>query len=302
MPKPLLKILKWGGIALGVLVGLVVILIGVLYFLGGAQYNKTYDIQVAAVTVPTDEESIARGRHLVVTTGLCQECHGDNLEGEVMIDEPLFARLVTSNLTPGKGGIGGRFSDVDFVRAIRHGVRPDGTPLVIMPSEHYNKINDDDLGAIVSYIKSLPPVDNELPETSPRLLARLFILLGAPFLSVKEIDHNAPRPAAIEPSVTKEYGEYFALICAACHMDNFGGGPLEQAEAGDPEAPNISPSGEIGTWSEEDFIKTMRTGVTPRGNQLDKEFMQWDHFGQMTDDELKAIWLYLKSLPPVTKE
>ena len=111
-----------------------------------------------------------------------------------MEDDPVFGRLVASNLTAGKGGVGGSYSDTDFVRAIRHGVRPDGTPLVLMPAEYYNKYNDEDLGAIIAYIKSLPPVDNELPETMAGPLARLFVLLEPSLLPAQLIDHDASRP------------------------------------------------------------------------------------------------------------
>ena len=61
-------------------------------------------------------------------------------------------------------------------------------------------------------------------------------------------------------------------------------------------APNLTRGGEMDGWSEEDFIATMRTGVTPSGHQLN-DFMPWKYFGQMTDDELKAVWMYLQSLP-----
>ena len=98
--------------------------------------------------MPTDAASIERGRHLVRTYSLCQECHGDKLEGEVMEDDPVFGRVVASNLTSGKGGIGGRYTDVDFVRAIRHGVGDDGKGLVIMPSNYFTKMGDNDLGAL----------------------------------------------------------------------------------------------------------------------------------------------------------
>ena len=73
-------------------------------------------------------------------------------------------------------------------------------------------------------------------------------------------------------------------------------------EAGAPDAPNITPAGDIGRWSEKEFMNALRTGVTPGGDQLDKENMPWDHFAQMTDDELKAVWLYLKSVPAAETE
>lgn len=120
------RYLKWTGISLGGLLGLAIVIIVVLMLVGGARFNRTYDIPVAAINVPTDPASVARGKHLVEAIALCQECHGDNLAGDTVIDDPVFARIVASNLTPGRGGIGGTYSDIDYVRAIRHGVAQDG--------------------------------------------------------------------------------------------------------------------------------------------------------------------------------
>ena len=208
-----------------------------------------------------------------------------------MDDDPVFGRLVASNLTAGKGGIGGRFSDEDFIRAIRHGVRPDGSPLIIMPSELFNKLGEADLGAVIAYIKSLPPADNELPSTTAGPLVRLLVLLEENLLPAQVIDHDAPFPSMPAPGVTAEYGKYLAVACTACHGDDLGG----QGEGG----PNITAGGRPGKWSEADFINTLRTGVTPRGNNLDPENMPWKSFARLTDDELKAVWLYLRIVPTV---
>ncbi len=178
MPRPLLKVLKWVGIVLGGLVGLVVVAFLIVVFMSAGRLNKSYDIQLATIAVPTgNEEAVERGRHLTVVTGICTECHGENFQGDIIADDALCCRVVASNLTAGKGGIGGSYSDSDFVRAIRHGVGPDGKPLLIMPSNFFNNYNDDDLGAIIAYLKSLPPVDSELPTTTVGPLGRLFVLL-----------------------------------------------------------------------------------------------------------------------------
>jgi mono/diheme cytochrome c family protein len=109
------------------------------------------------------------------------------------------------------------------------------------------------------------------------------------------IDHKGPRPISPEPGVTVEYGEYLAHICAECHGANFNG-QIIRVEGNEYVALNLTPGGELGSWSERDFITTLRTGVTPGGKQL-KDAMPWKYFGQMTDDELKAVWMYLQSLP-----
>ena len=189
--------------------------------------------------------------------------------------------------------MGGRFSDIDFVRAIRHGVRPDGTGLIIMPSGEFNEISGPDLGAIIAYLKTVPPVDNELTSRSLGPLSRLFIVLGAPFIAAETIDHSLAAPAAVEPGVTAEYGKYLAIPCASCHGEDLARGTGEFA------GPNITLGGELGGWSEDDFITALRTGATPDGGKLDPEKMPWESFARLTDDELKAIWLYLKLVPPI---
>ncbi len=292
-----LKILKWVGIVLGSLIGIVVIAVVVLYFIGSSKVNKTYAIEVAAVTVPTGAQAVERGRHFVEAIGLCMECHTDSLGGDIMDDDPVFGTLVARNLTSGQGGIGGTFTDLDYVRAIRHGLGQDDKALVIMPSEAFNKISDTDLGAIIAYLKSLPPVDNELPETSLAPVGRIFTLLDGSLIPATLIDHEAPRPPEPEIGVTKEYGDYLAFICSACHGENLSGGPVPGADPNGPLAPNLTPGGALGSWTDAQFISTLRTGVTPSGKQLDNEFMFWETFRNMTDDELGAIWLYLQSLP-----
>ena len=299
MPKGLLKVLKWVGIAIGGLVGLVVVALVVVWFLAGARINKTYDIQVKPVSVPTDEAAVARGRHVVRSFGLCQECHGENLEGDVMEDDPVFGRLVGRNLTPGKGGIGGSRSDLDFVRAIRHGVGTDGKSLIIMPADAFYHLSDADLGAVIAYLKALPPIDNELPGTRLGPLGRLFALTSSSVLVALEIDHTGQRPAAPPQGVTTEYGKYLGRSCLFCHGADLSG---EGGAAVGLPPPNLTRGGQLGNWSEADFFKTMRTGVTPTGHELDSVEMPWKSFARLTDDELRAIRLYLDSVPPVVTE
>ena len=117
--------------------------------------------------------------------------------------------------------------------------------------------------------------------------------------NVTMIEHDAPRPVAPEPGVTVEYGAYLARTCALCHGSNFNGQTV-QIDGPPILSTNLTPGGELRFWSEEDFITTLRTGVTPSGHQL-KEEMPWKYLGQMTDDELKAVWLYLQSLPALAQ-
>ena len=291
------RVLKWAGIAVGGLLGLIVVAAVVLYFIGTAKINKTFDVQVAAVAVPTDPASVERGKHFVQAIALCQECHTANLGGEIDGDDPIFGLFAPRNLTSGRGGVGETFADIDYVRAIRHGIGQDDKALLFMPSEKYNVISDADLGAIIAYLKSLTPVDNDLPDSELRLLGRIVAVMESDFLPANLIDHDAPRPVPPVPGVTKEYGEYLGLMCSFCHGVNLSGGPAPFDEPNGPVAANITPGGAPGGWSQAQFVTTIRTGTTPSGKRLDPLFMPWPNFGLMTDDELAAIWLYLESLP-----
>jgi hypothetical protein len=204
------------------------------------------------------------------------------------------------NLTSGVGGVGATNTDEDWIRAIRHGVGHDGRGLILMPSRIFYYLSDEDLGALLAYLKSLPAVDNELPITELGPLGRVMVTLGqlppeATAPDVTAIDHDGARPITPQPGVTVEYGEYLANTCTLCHGASLNGQTIR--EGGNVYvALNLTRGGEMIGWSEEQFKVTMRTGVTPGGKQL-IDFMPWKYFGQMTDDELKAVWMYLQSLP-----
>jgi Cytochrome c553 len=294
------KFLKWMGIVMASLIGLLVVAFVVLYVIGTVRWNKLhgkYEVPVETISIPTDQASIARGEH-IATIRMCRSCHTETLSGQ-SDSVPALITLSIPNLTAGAGGVGNTNTTEDWVRAIRHGVGHDGRGLVLMPSGVFYHLSDEDLGSLIAYLKSLPAVDNELPKSDLGPLGRVMLTLGQlpPEIvpNVISIDHEAPRPAAPEPGVTVEYGKYLATTCALCHGSNFNGQMISE---GGPEylAPNLTPGGEMHAWSEEDFMRTLKTGVTPSGHQL-KDVMPWKYFGQMTDDELKAVWMYLQSLP-----
>jgi mono/diheme cytochrome c family protein len=264
--------------------------------------NRTFDIapQSLALSVPSDAASVARGRHLAIAITKCTVCHGADLGGTVFIEAPPF-RLVAPNLTKGAGGIGGSLSDADYVRAIRHGVAPDGHGLLVMPSSEYAGLSDADLVSIIAYAKSVAPVNRTLPPTDIRPLGRVLIALGQmPESDATRIDHNAQPPAAMPVAVTLEYGRYMAQIggCTGCHRANLAGGHVPGTPPDFPDAQNLTPAA-IGSWSEADFFHALRVGKRPDGTTIN-QFMPWAETAQMTDGEIKALWMYVHSVPPVT--
>jgi cytochrome c553 len=289
--------------ALGLLVAGVVLVIGLawaaVFTVSDSRLNQKVDVPREAIPVPTDITSIQRGQHLASAVAACVDCHGPNLAGKVFIDDPALGRIVSPNLTRGRGGIGSTFADVDFVRAIRHGVDPSGRQLLIMPSNDYNHFTDGDLGTIIGYVRSLPAINTSLPSNEIRAVGRVLFAIGQ--LSLQPgagLDHFAPRPAPASPGVTPEYGKYLAdsAGCPGCHGPGLSGGKISQAPPNAVPAANITSTG-LGAWSDADFIRAMRTGMRPDGRVLNTS-MPWPYYAQMTDDELRAIWRFLQVLPP----
>jgi mono/diheme cytochrome c family protein len=283
--------LRWTGRAVAGLVFLLVLAVAALYAITSRHIGRPYDFPDSAVRAATDSTSLTRGRHLVEAIAKCQECHGADMGGELWIDAPAFGRLAGANLTSGRGGIGD-LTDADLERALRRGVGRDGRPLIFMPADAFTALSDEDLAAMIGYLRTLPPVDREVPQPKVGPVARALYLRGNfPLLPVTVINHESSRPAPVPAGATVEYGEYLATIggCRSCHG-------LMLAGDANPDAPDITP-GRIGGWTEEDFFRSLRQGRRPDGSVIDPEKMPWVRSGQMTDDEIRAVWLYMRALP-----
>ncbi len=289
------RVLKWVGYIVGGFIVIVLLAVGTVYALTSSRMAKTYPTDVPVVPIPTDSASIARGEHLVESVGKCQGCHGDNYAGTVFSDDAVFAKLTSANITSGKGGIAAQYTDKDWVRTLRYGVNRQGKPVIFMPAESYTHFNDTDLGQMIAYLKTLPPADMTItPAKSIGPIARALYLAGKfPLLPAELIPKDLDRHP-IPEAPTMQYGKYLveAGVCQGCHGDNLGG-----SKAGEAVTPNLTPSGELGKWTEADFVKVIRTGVRPDGRTL-STFMPWKLMGGLTDTELSAYWAYLHSLPP----
>lgn len=293
-------VLKWTGIVLGSLAGLLLIAAIAVYALSEGKIKPQYDAPtVDNITASTDPVVIARGQHIANAIAVCVECHGENLGGSILLDDPALGRIVAPNLTRGQNGRGNALSDADMARVLRYGVKPDGTSVKIMPADDYTHLNDADLTAVISWVRSLPPVDSDLPPHEFRGMGRLLIALNQLDIFVAaRFDPNVPRPEVTE-AVSVEYGNYLADIagCTGCHGPGLSGGPIPGAPPDWPPAANITVAGATNGWSEADFINTIRTGIDPSGHQLVDE-MPYEQYANMTDDELKAIWAFIQSMPP----
>ena len=294
------RVLKWVGYIVGGLVAIIAVAIATVYVLSSSRMNRKYPTTAAAETealaFPTDSATIERGHHLVVAVGKCTDCHGENLAGKAIADDRAFARLWSANLTRGKGGIGATYTNADYVRSIRYGVKADGKPLIFMPSDAYNNFSDGDLAAIVAYVRSVPPVNQVTspPRIGPVMRVLSVMIPEFPLVPAEKINRGVERPAAVPIGVTTAYGDYLVTTggCKTCHNPNLSGGAKIQGVT----AANLTPAG-IGHWSEADFLKALRMGVRPDGRIL-SAVMPWPWTKNLTDDELRAMWMYIRSVKP----
>ena len=293
------RLLKWLGIAAAALVALLIVAAGVVYAASSSKINKRYTVGAAWARPTADSALLERGRHLTQAIAKCGDCHGENLGGTAFINSAAFARIPAPNITGGRGGAAAVYSDEELARVIRHGVKRDGRAALIMPSESFVHLTEADLGAIIAYLRTVPPVDSQWPAPRVGPIGRMMIVSGQPVMAASYIDHerrDVVPPA--EPDTTVAYGRYLAVVgsCPVCHNQAMSGG----ASGGPPGSPipaNITPTG-IGNWTEADFLRLLREGKGIGGRDIDNEFMPWQNMGRMTDAEIHALWLYLRSLPP----
>ena len=294
-----MRILRWIGIVAGTFVAILLVALGVIYLLSQRRITKHYAIAGRDVPVATDSATLALGAHVAQTRG-CAGCHGPDLGGAVFIDVPPVARLYAANLTSGAGGVASRYATTaDWERSIRQGVAPDGRALLFMPSREFYQIGDADLGALIAWIKARPPIDRAPRPQSVGPIGRALFLAGKiPLLNAELVDHDAPRPPSPVAGVTADYGRYLAATCVGCHGEHFSGGPIPGAPPEMAIPLNITPDSVtgIGKWSLADFTKAIRTGIRPDGRML-KPDMPYVQFAHYTDDEVAALWMYLRTVP-----
>ena len=294
------KFVRYGIITVGALVGLVVVGGVALYGWTSAQISATRDLPTHPFSAPADAASVARGEHVLRALAKCADCHGEDLAGTVMVDDPAIGRLASSNLTGGRGGIGGTYSDADFERAIRHGLARDGRRLIVMPSMDYQHLSDADLGALIAYLRSVPPVDRETPPSALGPLARALFAAGKmPLFAADEIAHRDEVVASVPVDSTVAYGKYLGDVgCAGCHGPTYGGGKIPGAPPDFPPSANITPGG-IGHYTYADFKRALTEGIRPGGTAL-HPMMPVQATKLMTEVEFVAVWKYLQSLEPKT--
>ena len=284
----------------GALVALVAVLACAVYFMSERHVTRRYALVTETIPIPTDSASLVRGRHLARAIAKCADCHTETLGGQVLIDNPALGRFVPPNLTRGKGGLGAALTDADWVRAIRYGVGHDGRALRIMPSRDFAGLSAGDLGAIIAYAKSVPPVDTVLPPNTLGPVARALLVANKlPIFDAETADFASHAPASAPPAgPTAEYGHYLVRTagCLGCHGPTLSGGKIPGGDPAWPPAANLTPAG-LTAYDQASFAAALRTGVRPGGTKI-KDPMPIAWTKEMTDDEITAVWLYLRTVPP----
>ncbi|MGH9511981.1 MAG: c-type cytochrome [Terriglobales bacterium] len=297
----------------GILVLLVLVAVAITFTVGWRPVIGAKKRPLTARKFEATPERMRRGEYLVRGVSGCFDCHSKHDEksnppllvsqegaGAVLDDEPGF-RIIAPNITSDPDTGIGKWSDDAITRAIREGIAADGSVLFpAMPYDHFRHMSDEDVASVVVFIRSLPPSHNVLPPTKISFLFSRLIQLAP-----RPVTDPVPEPDMSTPA---KRGAYLVLIahCSGCHTPldkNFQ--PIQGMEmaGGNPMGPtvvsaNITPDATgIGYYDEALFIRTMRSGFV--GARALKLPMPWWTFRSMTDDDLMAVFAYLRTLPPV---
>lgn len=291
---------KFLGMALAVLVVLAAGAVLAGLQLGERKMARKVEVKVQAVALPADAASLERGKYLYASRG-CVDCHGGNGAGRSFVDDGKGLHIKGPNITAGPGGVVAAYQPEDWVRAIRHGVAPGGRALLVMPSEDYNRLTDADLGALVAYVKALPPATGTGAVVQLPLPARVLYGFGAIQDAAAKIDHGLPPATTVAEGVNLQHGAYVANMCLGCHGPQLTGGRIPGGPPDWPAAANLRPaagSGMAPYADAESFIRMFKTGKRPDGSAI--QVMPFESLKEMNDTDLRALHLYLKSLPPKT--
>jgi mono/diheme cytochrome c family protein len=250
------------------------------------------------VAVPEDAAGFERGRYLFASRG-CATCHGSSGAGKDFVNDGQGLRIHAPNITPGSGSAVLGYRSEDWVRTVRHGVKPDGRPLFVMPSEDYNRFTDADIGALVAYLQRLPAQAGAGFSAELPLVVRLAYGFGVLQDAAAKIDHRLPPQQPVPEAASVEHGQYVANMCIGCHGAQLSGGKIPGAPPGWPAAANLTPgSGSVMPRYPDAaaFVAMMRTGLRPDGSGGIRE-MPFSSFRQMSEVDLQALYVFLRSLP-----
>lgn len=295
--------LKRIGIGFGVLV-LVVVAGGGLFAHAkisafDASIDHVYDLPIPTVVRSTDPAVIARGKHLAESVGPCAagDCHGPDLGGGKVTEMGPLGTMGAPNLT--ESGLGAAYTDGELARLLRHGVKKDGRSVRFMPVTDFNWLPESDLVAVISFVRSVPPVERPSHAMQVGALGKVLDRLDQiPMDVARRIDHSNVEMGP-PPAPTAAYGRFVGRSCSGCHGKTLSGGPIPGAPSSFAVPLNITPH-ETGLkgWTYEDFDRLLTTGVRKNGKKVDP-LMPVESFGKLEEIEKRALFAYLQSVPAV---
>lgn len=290
-------------IGLGLLVVVVVVLTGggIYAFTQVSAYDasieKVYDVPPLALTRSADPAIIERGKHLAFSLAGCalNDCHGADLGGGKVTEAGPIGTMVAPNIT----SIMPAYTDGELARLIRHGLKKDSRTVRFMSVHEFNWLNDADVVAVISYLRTASAVDRTTAGTNIKTLGKVLDRNGlVPIDVARRIDH-AKIEIGPTPSPTADYGRFIGRQCTGCHGEHMSGGPIPGAPSDFPIPLNLTPH-ETGLrgWTYADFDKLVETRLRKNGKKL-ADFMPIEGIANMNDIERRALWAYLETLPPV---
>jgi hypothetical protein len=294
--------LKRIGIAVGVLVLLIAVVLGIFVYVQTSAFDKSmdrvYDLRPLEFERSTDPAVIARGDHLAHSVLPCaaSDCHGTDLGGGKTQEMGPLGVITCPNVTP--GGLGAAYSDGELARLLRHGIKKDGRSLRFMPVQDVSWLPDSDLLAVISYVRTLPAKKSDNGPISIGTLGKILDRLDKIPLDVaRRIDHEQAGKGP-PPAPTATYGKLLSQVCTGCPGKGLSGGPIPGAPPEIPIPRNLTPH-ETGLkgWTFEDFERLLNQGIRKNGAKINP-FMPIEAFGKFDDTEKRALWAYLTHLPP----
>jgi mono/diheme cytochrome c family protein len=282
--------------------------LGASFVLGAAQWGeRKMQRQVAlpdhasvALPLRSDAQTVERGRYLFLSRG-CTDCHGKDGAGRVVLEDGASLLVRAPNITPAAGSVVANYRAGDWARTIRHGIKPDGRPLQLMPSEDYARFTDVDLTALVSYLRQIPAAPGPGAEVRWPLPMKVAYGLGLMKDAAEKIDHALPPAQPVPEAATAEHGAYVANGCLGCHGPQLAGGKIPGTPPDWPPAADLRPvvGGAMARYANSAALMAMlRSGKRPDGSAV-SPVMPFEALKELNDTDVKALFLHLKSLPPV---
>lgn len=296
--KPLLRKLL---LSLAALMGLGAASLGGYVYLQVSAFNqsvaKVYKIAVPQVHASDDASTVERGAHLAHSVAGCAiaECHGPDLSGGKITSVGPLGTTGAPNIT--SAGMGAVYSDGELMRLVEHGLKRDGTTVLFMVSHEINWLPQDDILAVIAYVRSVNPVSKTGGATQVGVLGKILDRRGKFAWDVARRINHDHLDKAPPPSPTAEYGRHIAKGCMGCHGETFGGGPIPGAPPDMPVPANITPDKTgLAGWSFEEFERLADHGIRKNGKPVDP-FMPIEMLAHMDQTERKALFSFLTSLP-----